>query len=337
MWGFFIEILVFTFAALGIYNENLVERAIKRKLGLRERRLLLALAVVCAVLVSLNLISTTYTMVTGNSLVFCSKRVICVSESMQTNGNNGRLANVDLRTLCGHALSPNKKNWNWNESKSDYTSEVIRREISISGCRIALGIRSGTKDGASIVPKPTREAENSKNSPQFSSISLEKICTRALNDNGLGWSDTTEAQSYVSYLKEQEISLAACRSAVSIDSILYAENNQDPINLINTSSKKSNFPLRTMRNGKWPYTNVRSGPGTASKIVGRLDNGTKVAILGAGNSPKSGHLYCLVVTKNGTNGYVDNDMVDGDCTLTAAQKISAATMLRNGISGLKLE
>lgn len=79
------------------------------------------------------------------------------------------------------------------------------------------------------------------------------------------------------------------------------------------------FPTGYVANEKSNFTNLRESPGRASRILMRLANGTEVVLLGTKPSPTSGHSYCRVLTNGGVQGYIDHELVKGNCFLNSDQ------------------
>ena len=85
--------------------------------------------------------------------------------------------------------------------------------------------------------------------------------------------------------------------------------------LVASTPAKPKSRTATICNDKNDFVNIRSGPNPkADRVVGKLNNGASVTIVGEGENPESGHIWYKIKSK-GKVGYVNSDWVSSSCNL----------------------
>jgi hypothetical protein len=240
--------------------------------------------------------------------LFCSFSHFCDSRQEQsplpTHNSDDPIKKADIVHVC--TLSLNSRHDGWSEAfeMAAYVLEAKRRLKSIDDCRRVLGL-SPLAD----IDEPAR----------LRVLDNSRLCAEAIDRSRSDWSWAKEAQSAVTEaLVNRRLTKEDCLAALGVP-VTVPEGSPFVLPMPPPVSLAPEFPTGRIKNAKSPYTNLRDNPGRNSRVVMRLENGTKVILLGTKLSPNSGHPYCRVLTESGTPGYVDHELVDGSCFLNLTQ------------------
>ncbi|MBX3570883.1 MAG: hypothetical protein KF694_00860 [Mesorhizobium sp.] len=216
---------------------------------------------------------------------------------------------VDLVQVCRMGLNAGYDGWSDGFEFRSYVAEAKRRLKSIDDCRMVLGLPKLADEVA--------ERKRIEEEQRIKSLDRASLCAEALDEVGGEWDLSDAAWGAVKEAQGRGYSRESC---------LMAMGRTNPGGSAgglpgwpSQNSATPSFPTGYIRNAKSTFANLRENPGTSSRIVMRLANGTEVVLLGTKASPMTGHAYCRVLTNAGVPGYVDHELVDGNCFLNAAQ------------------
>ena len=204
-----------------------------------------------------------------------------------------------------------------------------RLTISGFGCPTSKS-RTETQPAA-----PPATAEDSVSAPPASVAVAETVnqkCSRALDRNTMEWSSNTTVSSVVADLSSHGTSADMCRNLLGLAPIV--ELNE-PIQIESQTEAapppdapeptdeaaqptQMEWPVGTIANDKGPMDNIRKFADKSSELLGTVENGTVVYLLGVKMS-NSGFPWCRIATSSGLEGYVLDKTVDGDCELNRQQ------------------
>lgn len=216
---------------------------------------------------------------------------------------------IDIVQVCRLGLNAAYDDWSGGYEFQSYVAEAKRRRKSIDDCRMVLGFRRLAEEEAE---KGRLEEER-----RVKSLDQARLCAEAMDEGAREWDLSDLARGAVREAQGRGYSKDACLVATGW-SVPGAGTGQEAGGQ-DRNSQTPFFPTGYIRNAKYSFANLRESPGTSSRIVKKLANGTEVVLLGTRPSPTTGHAYCRVLTNDGIPGYVDHELVSGNCFLNAVQ------------------
>ena len=216
---------------------------------------------------------------------------------------------ADLVQVCRMGLNSGYDGWSIGFEFQPYVAEARRRQKSIDDCRLVLGLRRLVEEEA--------ERKRIEEERRLRSLDQARLCNEAIDETDGEWDLSDSAREAVREAQARLLDKDACLIALGW-SIPGVEVNPH-IQPRGPSPSAPDFPTGYIRNAKSSFANLRESPGTTSRVVKQLVNGTEVVLLSTKPSPTSGHAYCRVLTRTGVPGYVDHELVDGNCFLDSRQ------------------
>lgn len=219
------------------------------------------------------------------------------------------IAAADIFQVCKLGLNATHDGWSVGFEFQPYVVEANRRLKSVDDCRAVLGL-----------PKLVDEEERFKKLAEENRVrglDQPRLCGEAIDEASGDWDLSDAAREALREARDRLYTKDAC---------LIALGRSAPVAEVgpltqprSQSSAAPDFPTGYIRNAKSNFANLRESPGKSSRVVMALANGTEVVLLGIKPSPTTGHAYCRVLTRGGVPGYVDHELVNGNCFLNTAQ------------------
>ena len=216
---------------------------------------------------------------------------------------------ADIYQVCKLGLNERHDGWSDEFEFHPYVVEAGRRRKSIDDCRRVLGL-----------PTIAEEEENDRKLAEETRIrNLDQggLCREAVDEVSAYWNLSDAAKGAVGEALRRQYSTEACLLALGRSGPAMGASPQ--VQSPGLAIGAPDFPTGYIQNAKSNFANLRENPGKFSRILRPLANGTEVVLLGMKPSPSSGHAYCRVLTRDGVAGYVDYELVNGNCFLDSTQ------------------
>lgn len=231
------------------------------------------------------------------------------SMPLKADRPKGDITTADIFQVCNLGLNAAHDGWSSGFEFQPYVAEANRRLKSIDDCRAVLGLPTLADEEERF----RKLAEENR----IRSLDQPSLCGEAIDEASGDWDLSDAAREALREARDRRYTKDACLQALGR---LYPSAEVGlQIQPRSPSSVVPDFPTGYIRNAKSNFANLRESPGKSSRVVMTLANGTEVVLLGIKPSPTNGHAYCRVLTRTGVPGYVDHELVNGNCFLDARQ------------------
>ena len=214
------------------------------------------------------------------------------------------MTEVDITIVCRLALNPQNDDWSSGFEAQDYVREAVRRQRSIDDCRRIIGL-------------PTLADQKKLDEIiRLEALTPQQLCQEAMGYNVDRWGENENNRIAIGVALSRDYTVEKCAMILGRN-----PNLAQPYNAVDPNPEAVPLPTGYIFNSKLNYANLRDRPGTGSysRIIGKLQNNTKVILTGLSHAPDSGSEYCQVLTENGLEGFVSADLIRGNCNLNMEQ------------------